>query len=50
LYPCYFTLVTPTADCMCYFVIVADQPTIYFDTHEVCKSDSSHHLTQVNIT
>ena len=26
----------------------ADHPTIFFDTHDVCKSDSSHHLTEVN--
>lgn len=28
-------------------IFVADQPTIFFDTHEVCKPDSSHHLTKV---
>ncbi|XP_045168176.1 inositol-tetrakisphosphate 1-kinase-like [Mercenaria mercenaria] len=25
-----------------------DHPTIFFDTHEVCKSDSSHHLTKLD--
>lgn len=26
-----------------------DHPTIFFDTHEVCKSDSSHHLTELDL-
>lgn len=25
-----------------------DHPTIFFDTHDVCKSDSSHHLTELD--